>query len=632
MLGRDGPTAADSSVLQGVKGYLVAVLAVGLALATRWLMDKAWGDERAYFTFYLASIVTMCLAGGGPGLLAMFSGLLLGTWFFVAPRHSLAMALAGGWMNVVTYLLSCAVVLLFLLRAQAALARERANTRELRRHAEELQASEQRFETLAKAAFEGVLVSQNGIITDCNDQVGAIVGYTRAELIGKPVSAFLVPEQREQVLFNVREEREAAYELDLICRNGLRRRVEAHGRPLRGSDGHSLRVSVIRDITQRKEKEDALQRQAALIDLSPDGIFVKKADATISFWSHGAERLYGWTAQEAVGAKAHELLWTQFPIPEEELLEELQRTGKWSGELRHRTKDGRTLYMESHWMVMREEGGEIGAILESNMDISERKRGEEALRLAKDALAEANARLEARVLERTRSLEETTEELNAFCYTIAHDLRSPLRTQLGFAKVLIEDYGEKLGEKGSEMAERIAEAAERQSLLIQDLLAHARVSRASMPLSKVSSGEAVKHALADIKVDIDEKRAIIDGTQLGNPAVLANPSTLHLVLVNLLTNALKFVRPGTQPSVRVRTEPRGDRVRLWVEDNGIGIETGDLGKVFGMFERLHPARDYPGTGMGLAIAKKAVQRMSGELGVESDVGKGSRFWVELPAA
>jgi len=282
--------------------------------------------------------------------------------------------------------------------------------------------------------------------------------------------------------------------------------------------------------------------------------------------------------------------------------------------------------------VMREEGGEIGAILESNMDISERKRGEEALRLAKDALSEANARLEARVLERTRSLEETTEELNAFCYTIAHDLRSPLRTQLGFAKVLIEDYGEKLGAQGSQMAERIAEAAERQSLLIQDLLAHARVSRASMPLSKVSLREVVKHALTDIKVDIDEKKAIIDETRMGPAAVLANAPTLHLVMVNLLTNALKFVAPGVQPSVRVFSESRGDRVRLWVEDNGIGIESGDLGKVFGMFERLHPARDYPGTGMGLAITKKAVQRMGGELGVESEVGKGSRFWVELPAA
>src|SRR3974390_2628649 len=146
------PMAVGSSLTIWVTGYLVAVIAVGMALAIRLALDRAWGNDRAYFTFYLAVIVTMCVAGGGPGLLATLSGLLLGTWFFVTPRHSLAPALAGGWVNVTTYLVSCAVVLGFLLRAQRALARERANTRELRRQAEALQASEQRFETLAGAA------------------------------------------------------------------------------------------------------------------------------------------------------------------------------------------------------------------------------------------------------------------------------------------------------------------------------------------------------------------------------------------------------------------------------------------------------------------------------------------------
>src|SRR3974390_1021995 len=216
------PMAVGSSLTIWVTGYLVAVIAVGMALAIRLALDRAWGNDRAYFTFYLAVIVTMCVAGGGPGLLATLSGLLLGTWFFVTPRHSLAPALAGGWANVTKYLGSGAGVL-----------------------------------------------GQKGMITDCNDQVSAIVGYSRSELIGKPVLEFLVPEQRERVLRNVRDEREAAYELDLICKDGARRRVEAHGRSLRGSDGHSLRVSVIRDITEQKQKEEALRRQAALIDLSP---------------------------------------------------------------------------------------------------------------------------------------------------------------------------------------------------------------------------------------------------------------------------------------------------------------------------------------------------------------------------
>jgi PAS domain S-box-containing protein len=624
------PTAADSSTLEGLSGYLLAVLAVGVALAFRLAVDSAWGDNRPYFTFYLAAIVTMCLAGAGPGFLSMISGLLLGTWFFVTPRHSLLQALAASWVDVVMYLVSCGVVLGFLLRAQRALARERANTRELRRQAAELQASEQRFETLAGAAFEGVLLSQQGTITDCNDQVSAIVGYSRPELIGKPVAAFLLPEQREQVLRNVREEKEATYELELICKDGVRRRVEAHGRPSRGSDGRSLRVSVLRDITEQKEREEALRRQAALIDLSPDGFFVKRRDDTITFWSQGAETLYGWTAEEAVGAKSNALLQTKFPVLEEKAFEELDRVGKWSGELKHTTKQGGTVYVESRWKAVQTEGDRIGEILESNTDISKRKRGEEALRSAKDELEQVNARLEERVMQRTRSLQETTEELNAFCYTIAHDLRSPLRTQLGFARLLMEDYAEKLGEQGTEMAQRIAVAAERQGLLIQDLLAHAKVSREDMPMGRVSIRDVVKQALADVAMDVAEKKGSVDESGLRDAVVKANASCLHLVVVNLLTNALKFVRPGTQPSIRLRSECANGRVRLWVEDNGIGIESGEMSKLFGMFQRLHAARDYPGTGMGLSIVKKAVQRMEGDLGVESVVGKGSRFWVEMP--
>jgi PAS domain S-box-containing protein len=626
-----GNRAENSSVLTALNGYAIALAAVGLALAARLVIDGAWGDNRSYFTFYLAAIATMYLAGRGPGLLATISGLLLGTWFFVSPRHSLGPALADGWVNAITYLVSCAVVLGFLMRAQRALAREQANTRELRRQAEELQASEHRFQTLADAAFEGIVLSQKGLISDCNDQVSAIVGYSRAELLGKPLADFLAPEQRERVIRNVNEEREATYELDLVCKDGLRRRVEAHGRPLCGPDGQRLRVSILRDITDQKQREDKLRRQAELIDLSPDGIFVKRPDGTITFWSGGAESLYGWTAPEALGAKTNALLRTEFPVPEDKVVRELETKGTWSGELKHRTKQGETVYVQSRWKAVRTDASRIAEILESNTDISERKCGEEVVRRAKEELEKVNARLEERVVQRTRSLEETTEELNAFCYTIAHDLRSPLRTQLGFAKLLMEDYGERLGDQGIQMAERIAEAAERQSLLIQDLLAHARVSREQIPMTKVKLRNVVTQALADLAIEIEEKKGSIHQSDLADTEVEANTSFLTLVIVNLLTNALKFVSPGTQPSIVLRSETVAGRVRLWVEDNGIGIDSAERARLFGMFQRLHTAKGYPGTGMGLAMVKKAMQRMGGDVGVESEPGKGSGFWIELPA-
>jgi signal transduction histidine kinase len=148
-------------------------------------------------------------------------------------------------------------------------------------------------------------------------------------------------------------------------------------------------------------------------------------------------------------------------------------------------------------------------------------------------------------------------------------------------------------------------------------------------MSRVSLRDVVHQALADVAMELAEKKGSVDESGLAEAEVRANASFLHLVVVNLLTNALKFVQPGIPPAIRLRSERVGGRVRLWVEDNGIGIERADIDKLFGMFHRLPTARNYPGTGMGLAIVKKAMQRMEGDVGVEAAEGKGSRFWVEL---
>ncbi len=247
-------------------------------------------------------------------------------------------------------------------------------------------------------------------------------------------------------------------------------------------------------------------------------------------------------------------------------------------------------------------------------------------------LRQMNAELEQRVKERTRSLEEMTEQMNAFCYSVAHDLRSPLRTQIGFAQVLLEEHGDTLGPEGRKYAGLVLQAAERQSHIITDLMAHINVSRADMPVQPVSLPEAVAKARADLALETEQKEASIDASAINGAQVAANPSSLHLVILNLLTNACKFVPAGSKPKVRLWTSSHDGYVRLWVQDNGIGIDPKDSSRLFGMFQRLHRQDSYPGTGMGLAIVKKAVERMGGHVGAESEVGKGSRFWVDLPAA
>ncbi len=254
-----------------------------------------------------------------------------------------------------------------------------------------------------------------------------------------------------------------------------------------------------------------------------------------------------------------------------------------------------------------------------------------ALKQEQARLQNLNAELEQRVLERTRSLQETTTQLNAFCHSIAHDLKAPIRAQASYAEILLQKCGPSLSEEGRTYAERIAKAAQRQGKLVSDLLALASLGRSEMPMEPVDLANAVQLACVDLQSEFEHSGALLHTEGLEG-CLLANPSSLHLVLLNLLSNALKFVARGTRPEVKVEADWRDGVVRLWVQDNGIGIPPQLTGKLFGVFQRLHSNGSYPGTGIGLALVKQAVERMGGRVGVESEPGKGSRFWVELAKA
>lgn len=259
----------------------------------------------------------------------------------------------------------------------------------------------------------------------------------------------------------------------------------------------------------------------------------------------------------------------------------------------------------------------------SQREISERKRAEVELQKSKEEL-------EQKVQERTASLQETTQQLETFCYSIAHDLRAPLRAQQSFAQALLFDYKDSLDDIGRDYVERIGRSAKRLDALVNDLLAYSRISRTELQFAAVDLQALVKEIQSSLAEQIETAKAHVTYGHFF--PVLAHEATLQLVITNLFENALKFVKPDAAPMVHIWAEEKGSLVRLWVEDKGIGINRQGLTKIFGVFERLHPVTVYPGTGIGLAIVQKGVERMGGKVGVESEPDQGSRFWIELPKA
>jgi PAS domain S-box-containing protein len=399
--------------------------------------------------------------------------------------------------------------------------------------------------------------------------------------------------------------------------------VEVHLQSV-AHQGERVFLAIINDITERRQSEEAKFRLAAVVESSVDAIISKTLDGTITSWNKGAELMYGYAAEEVIGRPVTILIPPNRADEETAIIERLRRGEKIEHyETVRMRKDGTLLDVALAVSPLKDADGRIIGASKIARDITERKRAEAELQKAKEDL-------EQRVLERTASLRETTQHLEAFCYTIAHDLRSPLRAQQSFAQVLLEDYKDSLDPMGREFVQRIINSAKRLDRLVEDLLAYSRLSRSDLEFENVDLEKVVREVQISLAHEINNREATLSTGPL--LPVSAYQPTLQLVITNLISNALKFAKTDERPQIRIWSEPRDGSVRLWVEDNGIGMSMENTKKIFGVFERLHPMDKYPGTGIGLAIVHKGVERMGGRAGVESEPGKGSRFWIELPQA
>jgi signal transduction histidine kinase len=251
------------------------------------------------------------------------------------------------------------------------------------------------------------------------------------------------------------------------------------------------------------------------------------------------------------------------------------------------------------------------------------------IREAESKLQDMNTALEQRVVERTASLQAALHQLEQFSYAVSHDLRAPLRAMQGYSSALLEDYADSIDAEGRAYLKRISDNAVRLDKMIVDVLTFTKISRESPILKPIALAPLLRDVIehypglkppaAQVEFDLPHR-------------VLANESGLVQGLSNLLGNSVKFVAPGVVPEIKVWSEQKGAMVRIWIADNGIGIAPQYQNRLFGMFERVLPSKDFEGTGVGLAITRKVVERMGGTTGMESDGATGSKFWIELQAA
>ncbi|MBC8003156.1 MAG: PAS domain-containing sensor histidine kinase, partial [Opitutaceae bacterium] len=381
---------------------------------------------------------------------------------------------------------------------------------------------------------------------------------------------------------------------------------------------------------ERARVEQSLAEKARLLDLSNDAIVVLDHEHRIRYWNHGAEKLYGWSSEEVVGKISYVLLQTKSTRPMEQISVELERNHHWTGELTHSKRDGQPITVLVRKVLDRDSQGKAVAILESMTDITQRTKAMEAVRAARTRLADHAGQLEGMVTKRTAELTASNQRLEAIVYSMAHDLRAPLRSMQGFAALLVDEASTALSESGRDYAHRIDQSAQFMDALLSDLMAYTRNSQQRVELTTVSLEKVVGSVLSGMQKEIANVNACMECSGPW-PDVRAHEPTLTQVLSNLTGNALKFVRPGVTPLVRIRAEEQAESIRVWVEDNGLGISPDYQQQIFRLFIRLDREK-YPGTGAGLAHVQKGIERMGGRVGVESTLGQGSRFWIELPKA
>ena len=503
---------------------------------------------------------------------------------------------------------------------------------ELKRTQEKLRESEEKFSKAFHSNPDSIIITRqrDGRIMEVNEGFERITGYGAGEALGRTTLELRLwqgAEDRERMVRQLaRTGRANDIEHIILTKQGEPRNVLSSSTMIDvGGEAHMLATS--RDITKLKFAEKALrqseERFSKVFHASPDAILVVRlSDGLILDINESFERLFGYPCAEAIGRTTVELgLWAQ-PERREAFRAEVRAKGRaGSHDFIARTRAGELRDMQTSSVLV--DIGDVPCLISMVRDVTEQRHAEEEIR-------NLNVSLEHRVRERTAALEEANRELESFSYSVSHDLRSPLRAIAGYAKVIEMDYAAQIGSEGRSMLDRIIFNAVRMGELIDDMLDFARIGRAELKRSPIDMERLAREVLAELSEAGAGRR--IDWRIGPMPMALADRSLVRQVWSNLLGNALKYSRQREDAVIEAGGRAEHGEAHFWVRDNGAGFDMQYSDKLFRVFQRLHRDSAFEGTGVGLAIVARVVQRHGGRVWAEGVPDEGATFHFTLPLA
>jgi two-component system sensor kinase FixL len=502
---------------------------------------------------------------------------------------------------------------------------------------ERLSESEEHYRNVAETATDAIITTdEEGVITFVNRAAERIFGYASADLFGLKI-AMLMPDYLRHVheaslkTYIATGNRQLEY-WEPMTLAGLRKEgkeipVELSVSRFTKNDKHVF-TCIVRDITERKQAQESLLRLAAIVESSSDAIMGTALDGTIFTWNPGAEKLFGYSAGEAIGRHIGMLV---PPDREHEVVQILGRIGRLESTENYETaclnKGGTHIDVSITVSPIQDSAGEIIGASRIARDITEQKQAEARLKaLAADLL-------------------HSNRELQDFASVASHDLQEPLRKIQTFADDLAENSTSTLSDENRDTLKRIQNAAGRLQALINDLLSLSRISSRALPFVRVDLSDVAREVLSDLEVRIKETGGRVVLSEI--PTIEAEPLQMRQLFQNLVGNALKFNSPGRAPIVSIHGEligaeegPAGGSreaqaqqlCQITFEDNGIGFDEKYVDRIFAMFQRLHGRSKYEGTGMGLAICRRIAEHHGGNITARSIPGTGSTFTVTIPTS